>query len=122
MFTMQIYYDSLTGLSKKMALLLSENAISVKEVVQVTHPCLLITRSIGFGQIPDSTRTFIENNRLWIKAVAVSGNKNWGQNYGAAGDKIQTEYGIPLILKFEAMGLKEDLHFLKNWIKENDNE
>ncbi len=119
---MLVVYDSLTGLVKKTAMKLSDNIKSVKEVQYIAEPCLLLTRSIGFGNIPDTTRKFIEDNQSFVKAVAVSGNKNWGTNYGAAGDKIQAEYHIPLILKFEAVGLKEDIELLKRWIKENSHE
>lgn len=119
---MLVVYDSLTGLTKKTAFSLCENALSVKEVTQIQEPCLLITRSTGFGNIPNSTLAFIEKNKPFIKGVAVSGNTNWGSNYGAAGDKIQAQFNIPLVLKFEACGLSKDIEFIKNWIKENNNE
>lgn len=119
---MLIVYDSLTGLSKKTALLLDKNALSVKEITVIDKPCLLITRSIGFGNVPISTMEFISKNLSYIKGVAVSGNKNWGTNYGAAGDKIQEQFNIPLILKFEALGMKEDIEYLRKWIGENSDE
>lgn len=119
---MLIVYDSLTGLSKKTALLLDKNALSVKEITTINQDCLLITRSIGFGNVPVTTLEFVRKNLPYIKGVAVSGNKNWGTNYGAAGDKIQEEFGIPLVLKFEAFGMKEDIEYLKKWIGENCNE
>lgn len=116
---MLVIYDSLTGQSKKLALSVDENAISIKDVDEIHEPCLLITRSIGFGNITNSTREFVERNFAKIKGIAVSGNRNWGSNYGAAGDKLAKEYGLNLILKFEASGMLEDVELLKRWVEEN---
>jgi protein involved in ribonucleotide reduction len=43
----------------------------------------------------------------------VSGNRNWGKNYGAAGDKIQLQYQVPLILKFEGLGFPHEVEQVK---------
>lgn len=116
---MYVIYDSLTGQTKKMALSVDKNAINIKQVQDIDGDCLLITRSVGFGQITKSARKFVERYQDKIKGVAVSGNRNWGSNYGAAGDKLAEEFDLNLILKFEASGMKEDVEFLKNWIIEH---
>ncbi|MGL9687456.1 MAG: class Ib ribonucleoside-diphosphate reductase assembly flavoprotein NrdI [Candidatus Phytoplasma sp. TWB_XP] len=43
----------------------------------------------------------------------MSGNKNWGKNYGKAGDTIASTYNVPLVLKFEDSGMPEERAFLK---------
>jgi ribonucleoside-diphosphate reductase protein NrdI len=113
----KIVYDSLTGLSKKFAIKLNEEAKSVEEFNESGYKVFLVTRTEGFGNIPKTTLDFVENYKDLIIGTAVSGNMNWGSNYGAAGNKIRETYNIPLIRKFEASGLKEDVKFVKDYIE-----
>ena len=50
----------------------------------------------------------------------MSGNRNWGTNYGAAGDKIEAIYRIPLICKFEGSGMNHDKEIVKEWLNKRE--
>lgn len=68
-----------------------------------------MTPTTGFGQVPAAVDEFIRYNADELRGVAVSGNRNWGRNYGAAGEAIAQEYGVPLLLRFELAGTDEDV-------------
>lgn len=74
----------------------------------VAEPFILVTSTYGFGQVPDTVRTFLENNHDKLLAVASSGNRNWGQNFAKSGEYIRDEYGVPLLMKFELHGSKTE--------------
>jgi ribonucleoside-diphosphate reductase protein NrdI len=114
-----IVVDSMTGMGLKFAAKLGYPFFPIDAYVyQDGHQVLLITRSVNFGDITEPTRRFLDQFANQTIGMLVSGNRNWGKNYGAAGDKIQLEYKIPLILKFEGMGFPHEVAQVKNWLKE----
>jgi|SRR5690554_804554 len=118
---MTIIFDSLTGQTKRFATSLGFDAIHIKLYEgEPKDNLFLVTRSINFGQIPETTKDFLEQYKEKVVGVAVSGNKNWGDNYGKAGDKIEAQYNIPLILKFEGSGFKSDKEAVKNWLNKQE--
>ncbi len=92
--------------------------IGVDEIPFEEGEFLLITRSFNFGEIPISTIEVLRKHYQQCIGVAVSGNKNWGTNYGAAGDKISQIYGIPLVHKFEGVGFPQDIQIVKSYLRE----
>jgi len=116
-----VIFDSLTGQTKRFATSLGFDAIHIKLYEGEPNDNLfLVTRSINFGQIPATTKAFLDQYKDKVVGVAVSGNKNWGENYGKAGDSIAAYYNIPLILKFEGSGFKPDRETVKNWLLKQD--
>ncbi len=116
---MVIVYDSLTGQSKRFAEKLNMLSYDINHFNQASNEdILLVTRTFNFGEVPEPTKKFLNLHADLVKGVCVSGNRNWGSNYGAAGDKINKQYNIPLILKFEASGFDKDVDIVKLWIKE----
>lgn len=120
---MIIYFDSLTGMVKNFSERLGYETRNVRDLDlnNIPDDMFLITRSWGYGKVPISTLEFLNDllasNKLTnLKGVAVSGNKNWGNNFGKAGEIIEQEYGIPLILKFEGKGFEKDVELVKNYI------
>lgn len=120
---MIIYFDSLTGMVKNFSERLGYETRNVRDLDlnNIPDDMFLITRSYGFGKVPDSTLEFlnalVDSNKLTnLKGVAVSGNKNWGNNFGKAGEIIEQDFGIPLILKFEGKGFEKDVELVKNYI------
>lgn len=119
---MVVIYDSLTGQSKRFATKISHRIEDVNRYIpDPTDEVLLVTRTFRFGEVPEPTKRFLERFAKQVVAVCVSGNKNWGASYGVAGDKIQAEYGIPLIHKFEASGFDTDVNIVKQWINNYQN-
>jgi len=115
---MIVLYDSLTGQVKRFADRLGYQSENIKTYqLQEQKPMFLVTRSFNFGEVSRESSAFLDKYHHLVVGVAVSGNRNWGTNYGAAGDKIQKKYGIPLVLKFEASGLPNDVTFVKKWLE-----
>ena len=114
-----IAVDSMTGLGKKFA---DKLGYPVFDVVSYQpdplHEILLITRSVNFGEITETTTQFLNSYGKAVIGVAVSGNRSWGKTFGAAGDKIELKYGIPLILKFEGLGFPHEVNQVKSWLSQ----
>ena len=120
---MFIVVDSLTGLSMKFAAHLKYPAFRIghDEIPFDKGEYFLLTRSFNFGEIPISTIEVLRKHHQNCIGVAVSGNKNWGTNYGAAGDKIQQIYGIPLVHKYEGTGFPQDVQVVEQYLLEREN-
>ncbi len=120
---MKIIVDSLTGLSRKFADKLGYEVININDINpnQFSDKFFLVTRNSGFGLIPDSTIKLLDVCSKNCIGTAVSGNRNWGKNYGISGNKIENIYGIKLVQKFEASGLEQDVEIVKKYIEEKIN-
>jgi protein involved in ribonucleotide reduction len=117
-----IVFDSLTGQAKKFAKKLNLLSYDITQYTpKQAEEILLVTRTFNFGEIPEPTRKFLDLHSNQVIGVCVSGNRNWGRNYGAAGDKIAQEYDIPLIIKFEASGFDRDVSIVRKWIENQIN-
>ena len=75
----------------------------------VSEPYILVTGTIGFGEVPQPVQSFLEVNHAQLQAVAASGNRNWGQNFAKAGRTISEEYNVQLLMKFEVQGTNNDV-------------
>lgn len=84
--------------------------------LEVQEPYLLITYTDGLGTIPKQVEAFLKKNVSSCKGVVVSGNTNFGHhNFGGAGDKISSQYHIPLVHKIDLRGSKKDYEIIKNF-------
>ncbi len=120
---MTIVYDTLTGMTKRFCKRLGYPMIDINEYDQqpVEGEIILVTRSIHFGLVTEMTEAFLYKHYHQVVGVAVSGNRNWGELYGAAGDKISRAFNIPLICKFEGSGFPNDVRLVKEYIEERIN-
>lgn len=109
---MRIVYDSKTGSVKRFVQKLHVNGIQITNGLVMEGPYVLITYTTGFGQVPPTTERFLEHNAAWLRGVVSSGNQNWGLNYGRAADAIALKYDVPLLMKFELSGTKNDVQKL----------
>lgn len=113
-----IYYASLTGNVRRFV---SKTGLAAEEIqpgLTAAEPFILVTYTIGFGMVPPKVARFLEANGGLLKAVAASGNRNWGDNYGRAGDIIAKQYKVPLLLKFELAGTEDDVKRFTERVKE----
>ena len=104
----RIYYDSKTGnvarFIQKVAELTGWQVEKIQPDMDVQHEGHLVTFTTRFGEIPETTQNFLQAASGYIRSVSSSGNRNWGRNFAMAGEKIATNYQIPLALKFELSG------------------
>jgi protein involved in ribonucleotide reduction len=107
---MLIAYDSMTGnVQRFVSKLPFANTIKITDDLVINEPYVLVTYTIGFGNIPDSTANFLKRNAKHLKGVAASGNRNWGEFFGKSGKLISSLYSVPLIHTFELSGTDNDL-------------
>ncbi|WP_431785926.1 class Ib ribonucleoside-diphosphate reductase assembly flavoprotein NrdI [Paenibacillus lactis] len=108
---MLIVYDSLTGNVQKFVNKINMKNIKLTDSLIIDEPFILITYTIGFGEVPVSVKRFLESgyHRNYLKGVAGSGNKNWGSRFCKAAHTISQEYGVPLIHTFELSGTENDI-------------
>ncbi len=118
---MIITYESKTGNVRRFIKALQQEldieSIEITDNTIITQEFIHITYTIGFGEVPERTLNFIKKNKNKIRGVVVSGNKVWGDNYGLAGDKLSAKFHIPLLLKFELSGTKQDLQKIIQEVK-----
>ena|SRR5690606_2972939 len=109
-----IYYDSKTGnvarFIQKVAELTGWTVQKIQPDLKVQHEGHLVTFTTRFGEVPETTKSFLQSASGYLLSVSSSGNRNWGRNFAMAGEKIATEYGIPLALKFELSGTGDDVN------------
>jgi protein involved in ribonucleotide reduction len=112
---MIIVYDSSTGLGKSFAKSLGYSVQSVEE--EINETCILITRNVGLGKIPETTSLFLDQYKEHVVGVVVNGSKKFGPFFCKSGEKINKIYNLPIIRKISGSGNQEDLDFVKNYIK-----
>lgn len=115
---MLVIVDSLTGQGERFAKKLGYPYVMIQDYQGEEDQLFLLTRSFNFGEISQEALDFLNQYADRVVGVAVSGNRNWGTNYGAAGDKIAKQYGIELVLKYEGSGFGKDIEYVKAWLKE----
>lgn len=108
-----IYFASMTGNVRRFIAKTGLPAEEIKPDMVVDKSYILVTYTFGFGDVPAPVKDFLDINGDLLRAVAVSGNRNWGANFGKAGDIIAEKYGVPLLHKFELRGTAEDVDIFK---------
>lgn len=112
-----VVYDSMTGNVKRFVSKTGYRAIQIQENLMVKEPYILVTYTIGFGQIPPSTKEFLNRNSLFLLGVSASGNKNWGLTYCQSAKIISKEYGVPIVHTFELSGTEDDVRLFKEGVE-----
>lgn len=90
----------------------------------IDEPYILILPTYGDGApnrlIPKQVGKFLNNkeNRKHIRGVIVSGNANFGEDFGAAGNIVADKCRVPLLYRFEVAGTPEDVAAVKKGLEE----
>ena len=121
---MFVYYDSKTGNVQRFIDKIKKERpewsfVKISRDMEISENGHLVTFTTNFGEIPDTTEKFLENenNRKYIKSVSSSGNMNWGTLFGKAADNIEEKYGIPVLMKFELSGTHVQSEYFVNNIE-----
>jgi protein involved in ribonucleotide reduction len=117
---MLIVYDTFTGNVKDFVNKLPYKCCHLSEY-DGTNPFILVTYTIGFGEVPDTTKGFLMKHSGNMKAIASSGNRNWGGNFANAATLISNKYKVPIILKFELKGTDTDIQNFIEGVKKCQN-
>jgi protein involved in ribonucleotide reduction len=106
----QIIFDSKTGNVKRFIEKIKHYPKKhVDEAEGIRTPYILITYTTNFGEVPQSTKEFLDKNGGHMIGVAASGNKIWGDNFAKSADRISQLYDVPIIHKFELSGTAKDV-------------
>ena len=121
---MFVYYDSKTGNVQRFIDKIKKEKpewsfVKISGDMEILENGHLVTFTTNFGEIPDTTEKFLENenNRKYIKSVSSSGNMNWGTLFGKAADNIEEKYGIPVLMKFELSGTHVQVEYFINSVE-----
>lgn len=117
-----IAYTSRTGNVRFIVSKLKADAIEITENLIMGRPFLLLTYTDGMGNIPTIVQAFLTYNAALCIGVVVSGNSNFGPLYGAAGDKIEAMYHIPLVRKLDLRGYQADYEVIQQFYEKEMNQ
>lgn len=84
----------------------------------INEPFIFITYTTGIGEVPTLAWEFCTLNQKNMVAVVASGNRNWGNAYGIAADKISNQFNVPVMMKFELSGRKDDIQKFIEGVRE----
>jgi protein involved in ribonucleotide reduction len=108
---MKIVYGSRTGnVETFVGKLGLSNTMLIKNGSEtVDEEFVLITYTDGDGELPYEVEEFLGNNANFIRGVAGSGDKDYGDNFCMAATIVSDQYGVPVLATFENDGERTDV-------------
>lgn len=98
--------------------------LNERERIRVDEPYILVVPSYGgggtAGAVPRQVIRFLNDahNRALIRGVIASGNRNFGEAYGRAGEVIAQKCVVPWLYRFELMGTPADIDNVRKGVSE----
>jgi protein involved in ribonucleotide reduction len=120
---MIVAYTSLTGNVRSFAHKLSKKLpecefIEIDRETELDKPYVLLTYTIGFGQIPVKVSRLLVRSHFHLYGVVGSGERNWGERFCMAAKIISKKANVPLLHMFEKRGFDSDVEIVTKKIKE----
>ena len=124
---MLVYYSSATGNTHRFV---SKTGLEARrlgpqgDTNKVSEPYVLVVPTYaggdGKGAVPKPVIKFLNDpdNRALIRGVIASGNTNFGNTYGIAGDIISAKCKVPYLYRFELLGTEEDVSNVRQGLEE----
>lgn len=118
---MIVYFSSVSNYTHKFVEKLDLPATRIPlngEPLSLSQEFVLLTPTYGAGgkgYVPKQVIKFLNNeqNRKNLRGVIASGNTNFGEDFCKAGRIISVKCNVPLLYRFELMGLIEDVEKVK---------
>ncbi len=115
-----VYFSSTSGNTERFIDALDIRSIRIPlsmktDMPIMSEPYVLITPTYanddGSNAVPKQVIKFLNvpQNRAMIKGVMGAGNRNFGENFGLAGQVIAKKCNVPLLYRFELSGTKDDV-------------
>jgi len=133
-----VYFSSVSGNTARFIEKLGMPAVriplrSAEPPLRVDEPYVLVTPTYGGGEgrgvergaVPKQVIRFLndEKNRSLIRGVISTGNTNFGESFGLAGDIISRKCHVPHLYRLEVFGTPEDVdrvsEGLERWWKQH---
>lgn len=119
-----VYFSSVTCNTKRFVEKLGGRSIRIpltrkESPLSVDEPYVLAVPTYGGGNVkgavPKQVINFLNdpNNRKYCLGVIASGNTNFGQAYGLAGDIIAAKLQVPYMFRYELLGTPQDVEKCK---------
>jgi protein involved in ribonucleotide reduction len=117
------YFSSVSENTKRFVEKLGLNAVRIplktedaaQFVVEGDKDAVLVVPTYGSGDegstVPKQVVKFLNNpdNRKRVKGVIATGNTNFGESYGLAGEIVAAKLGVPLLYRVEIMGTPHEV-------------
>lgn len=117
---MQLIFDSLTGNVRRFTQQIHGRLthLTMTELARGTPrgDFLLLTYTFGTGEIPESTKVFLNKHSHFLQGVVASGSYHWGKNFALAADLIAEQYNVPIVAKINKVGQCTDLEKVVQWL------
>lgn len=123
-----VYFSSSSENTHRFMLRLGLPAVRIplneRERIRVDEPYILVVPSYGgggtAGAVPRQAIRFLNDthNRALIRGVIASGNRNFAEAYGRAGEVISQKCGVPWLYRFELMGTPRDIDNVRKGVSE----
>lgn len=115
-----VFFSSVSGYTARFIEKLGMRSVRIPlyrtdEPLVVDEPYVLITPTYGggdgHGAVPKQVIRFLndEHNRSLIRGVIATGNTNFGEAYGLAGDIIARKCHVPHLYRVELFGTPDDV-------------
>lgn len=115
-----VYFSSVSGNTHRFIEKLGRPALRIPlyprdEPLVVADPYVLLLPTYGGGPVkravPKQVIRFLndERNRALIRGVMATGNTNFGEAYGIAGDIVAQKCKVPMLYRFELFGTPDDV-------------
>ncbi|WP_291426977.1 class Ib ribonucleoside-diphosphate reductase assembly flavoprotein NrdI [Deinococcus sp.] len=118
---LQLVYDSMTGNVRRFAqaVALDCGGTELLDLRQQApaREFLLLTYTFGTGEVPLSTRKFLQTHGHLLRGVVASGSFHWGHNFARAADLIAAEYRVPVVAKLNKSGTAKDCQSVSTWLR-----
>jgi protein involved in ribonucleotide reduction len=120
-----VYFSSVSENTKRFVEKLGVKTVRIplktEEAAEFTYDrdSVLVVPTYGSGDnkntVPKQVIKFLNNpvNRSHVKGVIATGNTNFGDSYGLAGDIVATKLGVPLLKRVELLGTPEEVQEVK---------
>lgn len=112
---LKVVYDSKTGLGKKFAEKVSDHVQPVTDPINAS--CILITRNVGLGMIPRTTKDFLTEYGKHVVGIVVNGDRKFGKFFCASGPKIEKQFKISVLRNIERDGNDEDVAEIRAFLQ-----
>lgn len=115
---MLIVYASRTGNVRRFLNKTKLPSVEITEGLLIEEPFILVTYTDKYGEVPANVQTFLHYNQGYIRGVAASGNRNWGEYFARSADVVSEHYHVPVLHKFELSGMTSDVKYFKKRVEE----
>lgn len=113
-----VYFSSTTNMTHRFVQKLGGRSARIplrrtEEPLKVNEPYVLIVPTYGAGgkhAVPKQVIKFlnVKNNRDRLVGVIGAGNTNFGEDYCRAAYTVAAKCGVPVLYRFELLGMPED--------------